>query len=219
MNNRFSNWITILITASVGVLFIVWHNETNLFQWLVRALGILLLLPGAYVLFNSISEIRAKDNRAENIRESETPIAIRRRTAAISLIIVSGATVFIGAWMLIQPGFFARLIAYLFAAILLLYGIYQFIVATWLCRPAVLPWYFYVIPALFILSGIAILVTPLHTLDSIVTLCTGILLLASAVNSIIQAITVHALLKNIDRGSVTSDSPRENLRQIEGSDD
>ncbi len=220
MKKQATNWMTILITAVVGILFIVWHNETNLFQWLVRALGILLLLPGAYVLFNSISEIRSKSaDVKETGRKDESPITIRRRAAAVSLIIVSGATVLVGAWMLIQPGFFVHLIAYLFAAILLLYGIYQFIVATWLCRPAVLPWYFYIIPSVFVLIGIVILITPLHTLDSIVTLCTGILLLASAINSIIQAVTVRTIIKSIDDEAAAAQKAGENLKQIEGSDD
>lgn len=129
MKNQVSNWMTILITAAVGVLFIVWHNEANLFQWLVRALGIMLLLPGVYILFNSISEIQGKSVGREKEQEEKQPITVRRRVAAVSLVIVSAATVFIGAWMLIQPGFFAHLIAFLFATILLIYGIYQFIMA------------------------------------------------------------------------------------------
>ena len=217
MKNQVTNWMTILITAAVGVLFIVWHNEANLFQWLVRALGIMLLLPGVYILFNSFSEIQGKSVGREKEQEEKQPFTVRRRAAAVSLIIVSAATVFIAAWMLIQPGFFAHLIAYLFAAILLLYGIYQFIVATWLCRPAVLPWYFYIIPSLFVAIGIVILVTPLHTLDSIVTLCTGILLLASAINSIIQAVTVRALIKSLkDEAAAAADDDK---KLTEGSDD
>lgn len=217
MKNQVSNWMTILITAAVGVLFIVWHNEANLFQWLVRALGIMLLLPGVYILFNSISEIQGKSVGREKEQEEKQPITVRRRVAAVSLVIVSAATVFIGAWMLIQPGFFAHLIAFLFATILLIYGIYQFIMATWLCRPAVLPWYFYIIPSLFVIIGIVILVTPLHTLDSIVTLCTGILLLASAINSIIQAITVRSIIKSFNDEAAAAKHNNEKL--IEGSDD
>lgn len=214
MNNRFSNWLTILITAAVGVLFIVWHNEVNLFQWLVRALGLVLLVPGAYVLFNSISEIQAKKNNEED--NGRKAITFRRRSAAVSLLIVSIATVFIGLWMLIQPVFFAKLIAYLFAAILLLYGIYQLIVVAYFCRPARLSWQFYVIPGLFVVAGLAILLTPLHKLDAIVTLITGILLVAAALNAIVQAFVVRSLLKQIEAANAAAEAQREaDLKQIE----
>lgn len=215
MNNRFSNWLTILITAAVGVLFIVWHNEVNLFQWLVRALGVMLLIPGVYVLFHSISEIQARKTNTND--ESKTAITFRRRSAAISLLIVSGATVFIGLWMLLQPSFFASLIAYLFAAILLLYGIYQLIVVAYYSRPAKLSWHFYIIPSLFMAVSLTILLTSLHTLDSVVTLITGILLLASALNAVVQTIIVRTLIQQINAQAETGEtaSQAESIKQIE----
>lgn len=212
MNNKFNNWVTILITGIVGVIFIVWYKEADLLSWFVRALGICLVLPGIYVLVQSVGDMQSQKTKEVSITETEvesasgkkTDIITRRRSASISLIVVSTCTILLGLWMLIYPEFFVGLIAYLFAAALILYGIYQFVVVGYFARPAVLPWQFYIIPSLFIIAGLVIFVTPVHTINATVTLITGILLVLSAINGIAQNVTLRSMNKKMRRQAESS---------------
>ncbi|MCM1291987.1 MAG: DUF308 domain-containing protein [Bacteroides sp.] len=184
MKNRFNDWPVILIAAAVGVLFIVWHNKVELFSWLVCAIGILLLIPGIWVLVHALRVSGGSETATIEVNgRNETG-----RGSAISMFIVAGATIIVGLWMLINPGFFVGLIVYLFAVALLLYGIYQFAVLIYFTRPAVMPWYFYIIPSIFVIAGIVILMTSVKDIQSTVTLLTGILLVAGAANSLISEV-------------------------------
>lgn len=92
--------------------------------------------------------------------------------------------------MLIQPTFFVGLLAYIFAALLILYGIFHIIVIGFWAKPIVLPMWFYVIPVLMIVAGVVLLCTSVRTLNSAVVLITGIALVASAVNSLLEMVSM-----------------------------
>lgn len=218
MNNKFNNWVTILITGIVGVIFIVWYKEAELLSWFVRALGICLILPGIYVLIQSVGDMQSQKTKEISITETEvesasgkkTDIITRRRSASISLIVVSICTILLGLWMLFFPNFFVGLMAYLFAAALILYGIYQFVVVGYFARPAVLPWQFYIVPSLFIIAGLVIFVTPVHTINATVTLITGILLVLSSINGIAQNMTIRSINKKMRQ---QAESARKEISQ------
>ena len=188
-NNTFSYWLTVAVTAAIGVFSIIWHNEVNLASWLIRALGVILVIPAAYVLLRTIGAYR-------NIDDSGRRADKTGKSALISQIIVAIATAVVGLWMLFSPGFFVALISYLFACVLLLYGIYQ-IVLLYMCRPVVMPWFFYIVPVLFIIGGLAILFTTVREINSVVTLITGILLVAAAINSVGQFFTYRSLYRQL----------------------
>ena len=107
MNNRASSWLTIVITAAVGILFIIWHARLDLLSWIVVAMGILLILPGAYNIITSFT-------KSAPTADGSTSRAVERRGSAVSSTIASVCTVALGIWMLIQPDFFVELLAYLF---------------------------------------------------------------------------------------------------------
>lgn len=195
MNNNFSNWLTILITAGVGILLIAWHNESNLFEWLVRALGILLLVPGCYVLFSSFNDLKTR--QMGDGAERADAMVVRRRPATISLVVVSVVSIVFGVWMLLKPDFFVGFMIYLMAAVLLVYGLYQIIVAAYFVKPMVLPWYFYIIPVIFLVMGLAVFLTPLQKTVGVLTLIIGILLLAGALNAAVQRLTVAAMARKM----------------------
>lgn len=198
MKTKFNDWPVILITAVVGVLFIIWHGKVNLFDWLVRGLGVLILIPGICVLVHSLNVMqgRAKDKVVLSGKVSTGKVT------AVSMLIAAAAAIALGFWMLIHPGFFVGLIAYMFAAALLIYGIYQFALLIYLRRPVVMPWYFYIVPSLFVLAGFAIFLTSVRTINSAVTLLTGILLVAGAVNTLIRDIAERSMTKRLLSGAV-----------------
>ncbi|MDE5799635.1 MAG: DUF308 domain-containing protein [Paramuribaculum sp.] len=201
MNNKFSSWIITLVIAVVGVLLIVWHNEVDLFSWLIRALGIILAAPAIYVLLSSLSALRHNRLKATaeitDAHTGTTELKFSSSTVAWSLIIVSVATIVLGFWMLINPGFFVGLVSYLFAIVVIIFGILQIVDVAYLTRPVILPVYFYILPALLIIAGIVIMCTNVKTIDGVVTLITGILLVLYSVNRIAQQIVYYSESRKI----------------------
>ncbi len=208
MKTKFNDWPVILITAVVGVLFIIWHGKVNLFDWLVRGLGVLILIPGICVLVHSLNVMQGRRRvRAQITFDGKA--ATTGKVTALSMLIAASAAIALGFWMLIHPGFFVGLIAYMFAAALLIYGIYQFALLIYLRRPVVMPWYFYIVPSLFVLAGFSILLTSVRTINSVVTLMTGILLVAGAVNTLIRDIAERSMTKRLMLGGGNDGSSPE----------
>ena len=150
-----NNWLTALIVMLVGILLIVWHQRVDVLNWIVLAVGIMLIVPGLYSCISAL---------------------VRKSLGAIAL----------GVWMVVSPAFFVGLLAYIFGAILILYGIFHIIVVAVWSRPFILPWWFYLIPVLMIIAGVVILCTDVRTINSAVVLITGIALVASSVNSVLE---------------------------------
>ncbi len=92
--------------------------------------------------------------------------------------------------MLFDPDFFVGLTAYLFAVVLVIYGIYEIVLLSWLSKPYKMPFGFYVIPIILIAAGVVILCTTVRTMNAVVVLLTGIMLLGAAVNWALQRMLV-----------------------------
>lgn len=201
MKQKFTDWLTILLTAVVGVLFIMWHGENSLFQWLVRALGLVLLVPAAYEIYIAVRGLSGKLPRPKGVvKEAEADVAeaaveltFGRRCAFVSMLVVSAVAVVAGLWMIIDPATFIGLLAYLFAALLVLFGVYQLVTMVYVDRSTHLAWYFYIVPVVFVVSGVVVLFMSPDEIIGTVAMLTGILLVVSAVNSIVQMVAVSAI--------------------------
>ncbi|MDE6265040.1 MAG: DUF308 domain-containing protein, partial [Paramuribaculum sp.] len=60
---RANNWLTAIIVMIVGILLIVWHNEANLLDWFVVAVGIMFIIPGLYSLISALVRKGEKDRQ------------------------------------------------------------------------------------------------------------------------------------------------------------
>lgn len=184
MKNSGSNWLTILVVFVSGVLLIAWHSRIDILQWVVILVGVTLIVPALYSFIVALGRRRRGEGG-----ESE-------RTARTSTLWASVAAMALGVWMVIDPTFFAGLLAYIFGAILVLYGIYHIVLMSYWLKPLVFPFWFYVIPALMIAAGVIILCTPVRVMNSVVVLMTGIALVASAVNSMLEYSTAYSSRRN-----------------------
>ena len=171
-----NNWLTTIIVFIVGVLLIVWHGRLDVLQWIVMAVGLMLVIPGAYSFISAIA-------RRSHVQGEYS--------AASSTIVASLGALALGIWMLVTPAFFVGLLAYIFGAILFLYGIFHIVVIRFWSSPYVLPWWFYVIPVLMIVAGVVILCSSVRDMDSAVVLIMGISLVASSINSVLEHVSTH----------------------------
>lgn len=190
--NKFQTWLTIAVAAAVGVLFVIWHSRIDLLSWIVVAMGVLLIIPGVYNMIISLAGRR----QARRIAAGESVSVTKRgvgRNADFSSMLASVCTIGLGVWMLVNPGFFVGLLAYLFAVLLIAYGLYQIYSLAYLNRPYVMPWFFYIVPVALVVTGVVILCTSVRTMNSVVVLVTGIMLIVSAVNRALQCMSQYPL--------------------------
>lgn len=185
MLSRNSNLFQAIIVGLVGVLLIFLHNRIELLDWVSIAIGLMFILPALYVLCSSIGS---------------------KRTLPVSVSFVSVGGVILGLLMCIFPSTFAGFFVYVFAALLVIFGIYQIVdVASW-SKTVRLPFFFYIIPILMVAAGIIILCTDLRDINTVVVLITGIALVASSVNSIMEYIGTRKA--NVKAGEISDYSDR-----------
>ena len=196
MKNSGSNWLTILVVFIAGVLLIAWHSRIDILQWVVILVGITLIVPALYSFIIALGRKRRGEGKETG------------RTARTSTLWAAVAAIALGVWMVVGPSFFAGLLAYIFGAILVLYGIYHIVMMSYWLKPLVFPFWFYVIPVLMIGAGIVILASSVREMNSVVVLITGIALVASAVNSVLEYTASYSAARNtaIDEGNRVSDT-------------
>ena len=178
--NAKSNTLTAVIFFIAGILLIIFNERINLLAWVSILIGVTFIIPSAYSLYVSLT---AKGDS----------------TTKTQLSIMSVAGLVMGLCMCIFPNVFAGIFVYLFAALLIIGGIYHILIISYMSRPLVLPGYLYIIPALMILSGVIILFTSLREINSAVVLITGIALVLSAINTMLEYRSRRALLKSSGR--------------------
>ncbi|MDE7026031.1 MAG: DUF308 domain-containing protein [Paramuribaculum sp.] len=185
MNGK--SWLSILVTAIVGVLLIVFHNRGEILSWVVVLFGVCLVLPAMYNLFAAFRmsrQLRLAQHSGYAVRRMPTG-------SMMAAVLANVACIALGVWMLVSPGFFAGFIVYLFGSLLLFYGIYELVWAIWMSKPFRVPFYYYFVPALMMAGGIVILFTSVRTMNNVMMLVTGIMLVASSVNSAMELVSMH----------------------------
>lgn len=174
------NWLTVLMMFVAGVLLIIWHARLDVLSWVVMAVGVMLIVPGVYDFVKGL--------RGGSSKSPQSPSQVPAVNTAPT-IVVSVAAVALGIWMLVNPSFFVGVLAYAFGALLIFIGIYHIVTIAYWARDLKLPGFLYVVPALLIVTGLVILFSSVHTLQSVVVLIMGIALVASAVNSLLEYTT------------------------------
>lgn len=178
MLSRNSNLFQAIIVGLVGVLLICLHARIDLLNWVSIAVGLMFVLPSLYVLCSSLG-------------------SKQKLPGGIAFVSVGG--VILGLLMCIFPSGFAGFFVYVFAALLIVFGIYHIVdLASW-NKSVKFPFYFYIIPILMIAAGIIILCTDLRDINDAVVLVTGIALVLSSFNSIMEYIgTRKSVVKSQD---------------------
>lgn len=195
-----------LLVMAIGILLIVYCKHTQLLSWVVILVGASLTIPCIYTLVSTIISERKR-----------TPVdGFNIRLTGFGAIVASIIGIGVGIWLMCVPDFFIGFIAYAFGAILIIYGIYHLCVIIWLCAPAKLSGGFYIIPLLLIAAGVVILCTNVRTIQSTVILITGIGLVCSGFNSIIEYVgtsnayrAIKAAEKKESESPVTPDKNTE----------
>lgn len=165
-----------IMVVAAGVLLLIFNGKAQLLSWIVILTGISLVVPCLCSLVSAISSNR----QAQRDGSGSMSLSILNSGVVIASLIGIG----FGLWMIIHPAFFIGFLAYAFAVIIILYGVYQILEIAWIYRPQ--PAGLYIIPVLMIIAGAVILFSSVRTIQYTVVLITGVSLVCAGLNAILE---------------------------------
>ncbi len=174
--NMKTNIITNLLILAAGILLIVLH-DSNVLKAVIIITGILFILPSLLNIIMMLTR-KEKDSAGNKIYRSRVSLAYG--------IIASLGGIGLGLWMVISPSSLIGIVAYLFAALLVVAGLYDIIMLAYGYRPTKFPLWMYILPSLMTIAGIVVLCLDVESIQSVVVLITGIAITAFAVNRFLE---------------------------------
>lgn len=129
--------IRIVFALIIGLVLVNWPDAAS--DYLVITIGVLFIIPGLIGLIGYLTRDRS----------------VNRNFPIEGL----GSLLF-GLWLVIMPGFFANLLMYVLGIVLFLGGAQQLYSVVIARRWTSVPFGFYILPALILLSGLLILFNP-----------------------------------------------------------
>lgn len=166
-------FFTYLCALIIGVLLLVFTGQTELFKWIVIAIGVLLIIPSVGSVIDGL--VPAKD--VQGHRSVPKPWY---------LVAMGVAGIVFGVILICMPGFFAGYIVYTLGIILILCGLAQIVFMSVAASVVGTNKWFYVMPWLTFIAGIVVLFLGPSGIENIVTVLTGIFLIVYSVNGFMQ---------------------------------
>lgn len=180
MNNK--NYIyTYLFTLIGGVLLIILHSRKQIFEAMCIIIGVAFLVVGILSILSAVF-ISSKARQAGAKRSP-------------ALIIVSGASFILGLLMVIVPTFFVNYLVYTMGILMFLCGIIQLMNFMPGLGSLGFSYYFLIMPALSILTGILVFVIGADKILNSLALVTGIVLTLYSINGFIGYFKRRSLVK------------------------
>lgn len=159
---RTNNLLTAIVAGVVGVLLIVFEGRGDLLTWIVIIIGLMFVIPGAYVLLSQL-------------------LGNRQRRSSMAIVSAVGC-VCLGLCLCLIPSAFVSILIYVFAFTLIVCGIAQIVNLSDFKMPAG----FYIVPALVTLTGIVMVFLGAEKDASVIVLISGIALVVYAVNALVE---------------------------------
>ena len=147
----------------IGILLLVFHESSGLFEGVVIAMGILIIIPSAIMLIAGF---------------------LRKVTTASKWygVIASVAGLVFGIWMLCMPSFFINASIYTLGILLILAGVAGILFVINAARPASVNYLWMIVPVLAVAGGLIIMFLGPATMQKAAALVSGVVLIVYAVN-------------------------------------
>ncbi len=129
-----------ILGVVLGILLIMWPEIA--ITYLVIAVGIFFIIPGLYSIISYIFR-----DRELNAYSPLFPI-------------IGAGSLLFGIWLVVMPNFFVGVFMYILGALLIIAGIQQTVMLVKARKWSVVPFGYYIIPALIFIIGIMILFYP-----------------------------------------------------------
>lgn len=175
------NLLTAVLVLLAGIVLVFFRN--TVVETMVMILGGMFLLAAILNLCLQLGKTKPSEGN-------------RKGSSLVGLLtaIASGA---LGVWMLIEPASLVNLLVYLFAALIIIGGVYQICTLGFSYRPIRFPFGFYILPILMVVFGIVMLIMGPDKFTSSLTLIIGICLIVYAVSMFIEIGGVTAFRRTV----------------------
>jgi len=168
MGNKRTEILSDIFCLVAGMLLIVFSRQVNVLNWIVIVLGILFLVPSLISIISIC--IPPKDSGMPRPWYMMVPAA---------------AGLILGALMICLPGDFVNLLTWLFAIVLIVFGVYRIAVEISLERIYNTSKAMLIVPVIIAVTGIVIICLGPEKLQQLAALITGIGLVLYAVNGLV----------------------------------
>lgn len=152
----------------IGILLLIFHDNEDLYQGVVIAMGILICIPSLIMLISAIFPAK---------REDGTP-----GTRSWYGIIAACAGLVFGIWMLCMPSFFIDASIYTLGIVLILAGIAGILFVIFAAKPASVQFAWLIVPLLVVTAGFIVVFLGPDKMAHAAGLVSGIALIVYAVN-------------------------------------
>ncbi len=166
-----SDWFIAILSLAAGLLLIIFHNYLDLIKWIVEGMGWFILLSGLYLIVTNL--LRPRDQRM------------------IWPGVLGVFALAMGVWIAAAPSTFANLLVYIFAAVLVLAGIWNMFSLKVMGRELRIPLYYYILPALVIVAGVCFIITGAKVVTTAILLVMGISLVCIALATLAGLLAKH----------------------------
>lgn len=180
MIKRSSGFLVNTFVFLAGLLLTLLYDEARLMESVVIVAGVMFLVPSVIALVLMMAQA-SKTAAGEYADEPRAGIG---NGGVLPLL---GGICF-GLSLILRPLLFVEILSYIFAAVLLLGGVYHIVVLFITSRKVGVSLWLYLLPLLVAVAGFVLLITDVRTVEKWVNLITGISLMCISLASLLEYI-------------------------------
>lgn len=182
MDYKGNLWSAVLALI-VGIVMVFFSDIA--LHTVVMVVGILFITISVFNLALEFSRKRA---------------GVNKHTSMTAMLSSAGAGV-LGILMVFTPADMVELMIYLFAAAIIMLGLYQIITLAFAYRPVTFPFWFFILPALIVITGVVICIIGAAQVGELMILITGIALIVYAVATFADIAGLLAFRRDLARAA------------------
>ncbi|MGN0211356.1 MAG: DUF308 domain-containing protein [Muribaculaceae bacterium] len=196
MIRKSSGFLVNTFVFLAGLLLTLLYDEARLMEGVVMVLGVMFLVPSviALILMMAKASTTVVGDYADEPRVGIGNGGVLPMLGGICF----------GLSLILRPLLFVEILSYIFAAILLLGGIYHIVVLFITSRKVGVSLWLYVLPLLVAVAGFVLLVTDVRTVEKWVNLITGISLMSISLSSLLEYVASRRLSRHNAASEVSS---------------
>lgn len=164
----------------------------------VLVVGILFIATAVLNLSLELSRKRAGSNRH----------------ASMTAILSSAGAGVLGVLMVFTPSGMVDLMIYLFAAAIILLGLYQIVTLAFAYRPVTFPFWFFILPALLVITGVVICLIGAQKVGELMILITGIALIVYAIATFIDIAGLLSFRRDLAKAQKLTEEAAKEVEDV-----
>ncbi len=196
MFKKSSIFLVNIFVLLAGLLLVLLYDEARLMEGIVMVMGVMFLVPSAISLILMLSQMS----------RSMSQIDVEADSVGFSNggLLPSIGGICFGLSLVLRPLLFVEILAYLFAIILIIGGLYHVVMLLITSRRISVSLWLYVLPVVVAVAGFVLILTDVRTVEKWVNLITGIALICFSVASLTEYIAERRALKGGESGLSSS---------------